>query len=988
MLIAMSMRTVIRPVFAGIIALVAFGIYAASNAVGAFPGESAAVMARALGASPFPPLSQPLWEALSRGIGGWAPHASVLAILSLLCALLAAASVGLAFSIAWLLTEQRGIGRAMESRRSESSSRREVPLVICVSGALWASMLLMLNMPVLIAATRPMPAAFDLWLLMFTLHRLARASLSGRRMDHWLGALCMGLLIVENPASLPIMAVVGVWMAWVVIQQDRVAIPGITKSGQRGLNISFLLVSAALLALGALAPLLVKAAWMRSIPAGAWLGYDSWGRTIWDLVAAGYRQYETAWPSQGWLIMALATAGPAALIAFVANGADRKPVARTLALLSLPVGVAGVLAFNSPVTPWMLFGTVPTSIWPGAILSLWGGVLGALWTRFAWLKWKTRERRFPAPSTPIPMVWKWIVAWSVPMALLSAAVMGTIREWAQVNTRGAAVLREVATSIVKDVPPRSWIISSGWLDDLMALSAYEQKMSIQTLDLMKIHQAPVRRFLEDHWKSNSLVSGLARFNIGSALLEWLHQEGHACAAILDTPDLWSQAGLYATPETWMYSGVPAHPTPVQIKSLSASAWLKMRAIQPLVERLKGLQPPVDIYGRVLRLLLSRIANDHGVQMISAGDPQRAREWLELSQSICPENDIPSWNIILLSASEGMRGELAEQLMGIMNEKDAAQRGFLANGGWLSSHFSSVKFGAPSPERPATTPVLTPAQRLDLALQAGVTHDQVTLTEFLASRQYADEAVLAASDVIQRITAGQYPEAQKALDDLNKRYPTDPICKLTELLMRAMCQQVDASVRLEAELEAQKISLPASVSSALAFMEIRQGMMDKATTRLEEAIRANPAYIPAMEMRLMLAVQQADRPEADRWAERLIGLDRGHPGALQVMAMIMVERKQWKEAEGLLRKALERESKPDLLNDLAWVLAVSGRASEAEPLIRKAISSSAPNANFVDTLVEVLQQMGRKADAAKALDDGLRQWPSDPKLLMRKSEKTN
>lgn len=976
-----------RTIYAGLITFVALILYVAANAGGAFPGESAAVMARALGASPFPPLNQPLWEGLSQVAGWLAPAPSVLAILSFACALFAAGSVGHAFSIGWILAEQRGLGRPMEARRSRSSkaAQEEAPRLVCASAGLWASVLLMLNLPVLIAATRPMPAAFDLWLLMFTVHRMAIASLSAQRKDHWLAALLMGLLAAENSASLPILAVAAVWMAWIVIRQELVVIPGITRTIQRGFNVSLIAVCSILFVAGVLAPLLIKAAVMRANPAGSWLGYTSYGNALWDLIVWGYRQYDTAWPSMGWLIMASVTAGPAALIAFVAGTADRHPVGRTLALLFLPVGIAGALALNTRATPWMLFGISPASIWPGAVLSLWGGALGALWARFSWIKWTIRERRFPAVARPVPALWRWGVAWGVPLALFSAAVTGTVREWTSVDTRGARVLREAAASIVKDVPPRTWILSSGWMDDLMALSAYEQRIMVRTLDLFRIHQPPVQRYLADAWKDNPLVSGLASFNIESALLEWLHGEGYSSAVIMDAPMIWSNAGLAASPEVWFYAGSRAVPTADEIIAGSASSLISMRKLKSLADRLQSLQPPIQQYGLVLRLMLSRIANDHAVHLISAKAPEHAKEWLQLAQSVCAENDIPSWNLVLLSASDEKRGGLAVELMELMEASDPAKRGFLAHGGWLSPQFSAIKESDLPAGRPSRPAALTPAQRIDLALRAGVTRSEESLNEFLASRQMLDDAVVSAANIINLMSAGNFKDAELSLDRLQQQYPTDPICSLTRLLLFALRMQSAEAARLEANLEVQKVALPATISVALAFMEIGKGLESQAIQRLEGVIHAYPTYVPAVEARLMLAVRMADKPEANRWAERLIGLDRGHPVALQVMSMIMAEKQRWNESEGLLRKALERGSRPDVLNDLAWTLAMSGRAQEAEPLIREALRQPAPKANFVDTLVEVLIRLDRKADAAKALDDGLKQWPSDPSLLKRKSE---
>jgi hypothetical protein len=51
-----------------------------------------------------------------------------------------------------------------------------------------------------------------------------------------------------------------------------------------------------------------------------------------------------------------------------------------------------------------------------------------------------------------------------------------------------------------------------------------------------------------------------------------------------------------------------------------------------------------------------------------------------------------------------------------------------------------------------------------------------------------------------------------------------------------------------------------------------------------------------------------------------------------------------------------------LNDLAWLLATSGRAKEALPLANRALDLAPWNASFVDTLAEVASRMGKCAEA--------------------------
>jgi tetratricopeptide (TPR) repeat protein len=70
-----------------------------------------------------------------------------------------------------------------------------------------------------------------------------------------------------------------------------------------------------------------------------------------------------------------------------------------------------------------------------------------------------------------------------------------------------------------------------------------------------------------------------------------------------------------------------------------------------------------------------------------------------------------------------------------------------------------------------------------------------------------------------------------------------------------------------------------------------------------------------------------------------------------------------EREAALRKAVEvNPESATSLNDLAWLLATSGRAKEALPLANRALDLAPWNAAFVDTLAEVASRLGKCAEA--------------------------
>ena len=957
--------------------------YAVSNAWGYHVGESAASMARTLGAHPFPTLDHPIWEMVARSLASILPRPAVLQVLSGLCAVLAAWSVGLACSFAWRMAELPGLGRERRWEKRSRKPRRKIttPKLICRAGGLWAGLILGLHMPVVIAATRPMAAAFDLWLVLLALNAAAAAAVSRRSQPQMGAALLMGIAAGEHPAAIPIVLVSGLWMLWRMLMNGLIRIPGITKSREQRWRLGVPLACGAIILLAAAAPWLIKAGLVRFHPAGVWLGYDTYGRALRDLAVIARDQYRIGWPSRGGLLVFMVTALPATLVFFAAWGADTRRPTLTMLVLLVPMALSGALVFNISLSPWRLFGMAPLSIWPGLVIALWAGAMGALWSRVAWVEWKTLERAYPAKSKPVPASWRWVLGWGLPAAVGILAVWGAIRTRAFTYARGVEPIRASARAVLDDLPPDGWLVTSGGLDDLLRLAVYERGWDVKLVSLAQMSQPPMRRYLASVWSTDMELSGLVEYVPNLALIEWLKSDGGRRTMVFDLPELWAAAGAVAEPRVWTYAGRAGLSAAEDLVETSETARQTSGAMQDLARRLGDVPSGLERIGLLLRLQLSRIANDHGVQHHARGDVESARTWYEYAVRLCGQNPVAGLNLQAWSRSETDIAEQARRFAESNRNLGDFDAWIVARGGSLSPDlmralYSGTGGGSPDPDRPS------PALRLDAALRLGVSGPRTAPDP--ASTPQADPAMFAAADVFSRMGEENGETVDEALRRMRERYPADPLTDLAELMVRTVRNQGEESRRLEESLLARNIPIPNSLAVSLARLDWQEGMVSRAMERIGRILRADPRFVPALELRLLIAIQSVSEEDAQKGAAALLAADPHHPLGLQTVASFLIERERYPEAEALLRRAMARKESSGLLNDLAWVLARLGRPQEAEPLARRALESPDAQPTYADTLIEVLQALQRGGEARRVLDDARKKWPDDPGLKARDS----
>ena len=156
---------------------------------------------------------------------------------------------------------------------------------------------------------------------------------------------------------------------------------------------------------------------------------------------------------------------------------------------------------------------------------------------------------------------------------------------------------------------------------------------------------------------------------------------------------------------------------------------------------------------------------------------------------------------------------------------------------------------------------------------------------------------------------------------------------------------------------------------------------EASTDLLEALKLAPETPEDTLLAASLADQSGQADAAEAAYRRVLAEDPKSAAANAGLAHILIARKQFPEAEALLRTALEKlPDDPVLSAQLAAVLAAQDKA-EALPLLQKLHTALPNNAVISRMLAEVLAEAGDAAGSDKLYAGLLAAQPDDPELLV-------
>jgi tetratricopeptide (TPR) repeat protein len=156
---------------------------------------------------------------------------------------------------------------------------------------------------------------------------------------------------------------------------------------------------------------------------------------------------------------------------------------------------------------------------------------------------------------------------------------------------------------------------------------------------------------------------------------------------------------------------------------------------------------------------------------------------------------------------------------------------------------------------------------------------------------------------------------------------------------------------------------------------------QASNDLLEALKLSPETPADTLLAAELAGQAGQLDAAEQAYRRILARDASSAPASAGLAHLLIARKQYPEAEALLRKALEQSPGDEALNaQLATVLAAQDKA-EALPLLQKLHAAHPSDKAITHMLAEVLDDAGEAVEADKLYVVLLVATPDDPDLLV-------
>jgi Flp pilus assembly protein TadD len=156
---------------------------------------------------------------------------------------------------------------------------------------------------------------------------------------------------------------------------------------------------------------------------------------------------------------------------------------------------------------------------------------------------------------------------------------------------------------------------------------------------------------------------------------------------------------------------------------------------------------------------------------------------------------------------------------------------------------------------------------------------------------------------------------------------------------------------------------------------------KASEDLLEALKISYETEADILLAASLAEQTGQQDAAEKAYRQILAADPKSAAANSGLAHLLIARKQYPEAEALLRAALEQaQDDPALTAQLATVLATEDKA-EALPLFQKLHEAHPKDAAITRMLAAVLDDAGDAAGSDKLYAQLLAASPDDPKLLV-------
>lgn len=999
------MKHIAKSTVAKIIGVVSFLLFAIAVPPVPHAGTSAALLAQKLGVSPLPLFSNPLYGWVIQGIAAVAGNA-VYYVINLFSAACAAVVLTLVFSIVYRVTPRFNV--------ENSLSLASMHLIQLFSGVV-AVMYLLAATPVWLAATRAGPLPFDLMLLLSAFYLVASYTGKSSASRMMFAVFLYGVCIVEFTTAILFAPLFGV-LVLVMLYSTGNMRPGLFVKllGCGVAGLSLYLVQAGVYALS---------------PVYEWREFKSFFQVIWYIWLEQYQTLTRGLPRVGWLTLALVSVLPWVVTYTmnfsrklgVASGAIIGRIALHIVLLALAV----VLLLDVPLSPAVITGTTFIYLTPYVLIALWVGNVAAFWSVAL-----SRTRRFERPwetRTRTALAYVFVIALPVFLITRTAiAGMPAARDERDV------LIQKTAVALVDAAAEKRWIISNTFLDDHIALEINRRDLPL-TLIRTSLSRSPVyMKYIAGMFTDRPRLESLALVGFGPFVEEWFSSDTKITGevVVVNVPELWLAAKLEAMPDRFMYRGAGAEAESLDELLVAArSFWSGLGAEIMMSE--SGETPAGASIGW-LKIHLSKTANNLGVLLEDAGRSDDAMACYEQARKFEPENLSALMNMHVLSDREkrpgldALEAELQEKTKDIMGKVQAMS---------LSQVYGYVRVPDLFVRRGMTfalsgKPDMAVAElKRALALREGNSQLQLALAGLFYGQQQDEQSkeyylqVLAENPKepqaiagLMRIAArqGDFVEARRLLAALKETGMSESVIKTEAAFLLAIAGASAPAMRALQDVvksdEKNVVALTAlaAIATELGETDIAEGAIKKmqegnvfspalnlvlaqaamgkgnrerARSYIEETLRRQPGYVPALEMMLRVELFEGNRDAVEKLTEQILNIEPRNAIANYMLGVFHYYREEYLLAEAAYRASIATRKTPEALNDLAYVLYLQRRTEEAEPLIRESIVMNDRNAPAWDTLGTILMALDKLDESQQALQQSLALRPDNASVML-------
>ncbi len=232
-----------------------------------------------------------------------------------------------------------------------------------------------------------------------------------------------------------------------------------------------------------------------------------------------------------------------------------------------------------------------------------------------------------------------------------------------------------------------------------------------------------------------------------------------------------------------------------------------------------------------------------------------------------------------------------------------------------------------------------------------------------------------------IGLSRFEEAKAPLAEALRLNPADPVARGNEaVIWFHEGQFTDAIPRFRETLARNPTHSVAAKYLALSLE--REQKPTEAEGAWRSYLNLNPQDVEALaSLASILVTKPGEAEEAKDLVQRALTLSPQAFELHDLLAKALVQLEQFEDAAREWRIYLNASpDDPDVLNDLAWILATQlGAPAEGEKFARKAAELSPRNPTYLDTLAECLARQGEIGEAARVARHALALPGASPDL---------